>query len=83
MLKMPDSNEIQTADSVLTQVKMPDGHVDIGMIARQLRLCRAMLGAILDELECGDAGNIAGIAECATGVTAEIEGLWDVMRKPN
>jgi len=82
---MTDSNPIQISETVLSQVKMQDCQVDVLAVMRQIRLCRSTLGAILDELECGDvcAGAIVKIAEYTSGVTAEIESLWEAIGKSN
>jgi hypothetical protein len=80
---MTDSTPIQSPETVLTRSKLPDCSVDLPTVIRQIRVCRSTLGAILDELECGDIGAEAavGIAECAISVTAEIESLWKAAGK--
>jgi hypothetical protein len=80
---MTDSSPIQHPEAIPTHVKMPDWQVDVLTITRQIRLCRSTLGAILDELECRDLRTDAGvsIAECTSGVTAEIESLWEAIGK--
>jgi hypothetical protein len=56
---------------------------DLPSIARQLRLCRSTLGAVLEELECGQRSPTfyEEIGEYATSVTAEIEHLWECLKR--
>ncbi len=79
-------NANQSLETALTRVKMQDYPVDLPTIMRQIRLCRSTLGAILDDLEVGgeeSAGTSAKIVECTTGVTAEIESLWEAVKQSN
>jgi len=80
---MNNSNTNQNLETIPNRVKITDYPVDLPTIIRQIRLCRSTLGAILDELECGEASadTIVKIAECTTGVTAEIESLWEATKK--
>jgi hypothetical protein len=80
---MTDSTPIQSPEAVLTRAKLSDFSIDVATVMRQIRLCRSTLGAVLDELECGDVGveAIVGIAECTTSVAAEIESLWEATGK--
>jgi hypothetical protein len=80
---MNNSSTSQNRETISTRVKMTDYPVDLPTIMRQIRLCRSTLGAILDELECGEATaeTIEKIAECTTGVTAEIESLWEATKQ--
>jgi hypothetical protein len=82
---MTNFKHVQSSETTQTQGKMQDCQFDSMTIMRQIRLCRSILGAILDELEGGNAGADAGaierIAECTTGVTAEIESLWEAIGK--
>ena len=82
---MTNFNTNQSPETVSLRVAMPDYPVDFPTIMRRIRLCRSTLGAILDELECGDwsADTIPNIAECTTGVTAEIEGMWEAVKQSN
>ena len=80
---MNNSNPNQNRETVATRAELTDYSVDSPAIMRQIRLCRSTLGAILDELECGEAsaGTLEKIAECTTGVTAEIESLWEATKQ--
>ena len=80
---MANSNPIRSPEIGSTRARMPDYPVDMPAILRQIRLCRSTLGAILEELDCGDrsADTIENIAECTTGMTAEIESLWEAIKK--
>jgi hypothetical protein len=82
---MNNPNNSQSRETVPTRARMMDYPADLSMIMRQIRLCRSTMGAILDELECGNAtaDSIEKIAECTTGVTAEIEGLWQATKQPD
>jgi hypothetical protein len=62
---------------------MSDYQLDLPAVMRQIRLCRSTLGAILDELECGDRGHgaIEKIAIRAMSVTGEIEDLWEAIKQ--
>lgn len=78
-------SDLKTNQSVetKTRAKFTDFSVDLPSIIRQIRLCRSTLGAILDELESGgsSADTIEKIVECTTGVTAEIESLWEATKQ--
>jgi len=80
---MKNSNLIQSTDTPKTLIKAQDCLVDASTIMRQIRLCRSTLGAILDELECGDVGAdaVERIVECTIGVTADVESLWEAIGK--
>ena len=80
---MIDSTPTQGPETVQSLRQLPDCSVDVPTIMWQIRLCRSTLGAILDELECGevDAQAAVSIAECTIGVTAEIESLWEAIGK--
>jgi hypothetical protein len=62
---------------------MSDYQLDLPALVRQIRLCRSTLGAILDELECGDRsqGAIEKLAGSTMSVTGEIEGLWERIKQ--
>jgi hypothetical protein len=81
---MNNSSTSHSQETVSTRARMMDYPVDLPTIMRQIRLCRSTLGAILDELECAEARGeaIEKIAVCTTGVTAEIESLWEAMKQP-
>jgi hypothetical protein len=78
---MTNFNANQSPEAV--SPRMPDSPAHLLTIMRQVRLCRSTLGAILDELECGDwsANTFENLAECTIGVTAEIEGLWEAVKQ--
>ena len=82
---MSDFTTNQSLETVASRAKLADSSVDAPTIMRQIRLCRSTLGAILDELECREtsADAIEKIAECTTGVTAEIESLWEATKQSN
>lgn len=82
---MNGPNSSQSREMVSTRARMTDYAVDLPTIMRQIRMCRSTLGAVLDELECGNASgdNFDKIAECTTGVTAEIESLWEATKQPD
>jgi hypothetical protein len=79
---MADSNANKCPETISRGVKIPNNSDDLPAIIRQIRLCRSTLGAILDVLESGDghADAIERIAECTTGVSAEIESLWNAAK---
>jgi hypothetical protein len=62
---------------------MSDDQLDLPAVMRQVRVCRATLGAILDELECGDRspGVIEKLSECTTDVAGEIEDFWETIKQ--
>lgn len=72
-----------SAEIVSASANMSDSRLDLAAITRQVRLCRSTLGAILDELECGDRGHgtLEKLAECAMSVTGEIEDLWESIKQ--
>ena len=80
---MSNSNANYSAETASTRAIMSDYRFDLPAIVRQVRLCRSTLGAILDELECGDQrpGASERLAECTTGVTAVIESLWEAIKQ--
>jgi|tagenome__1003787_1003787.scaffolds.fasta_scaffold20965867_4 hypothetical protein len=82
---MNNPNNSQSRETVTTRAKIMDYPVDLPVIMSQIRLCRSTLGAILDELECVEASGdtIEKIADCTTGVTAEIESLWEATKQPD
>jgi hypothetical protein len=79
---MNNSNISQSEETVPTRPRTVDYAVDLVAIMRQIRLCRSTLGAILDGFECGNtsAGTIEKIADCTTGLTAEVESLWEATK---
>ena len=79
---MTNTNANYTAETASTRVTMPDYRFDLPAIERQIRLCRSTLGAILDELECGERSPeaIERLGECAMSVTGEIEALWETIK---
>jgi hypothetical protein len=60
-----------------------DYRLDLPFVVRQIRVCRSMLGAILEELEWSDLspGAVEQFAACSTSVTAEIEHLWETIKQ--
>jgi hypothetical protein len=82
---MNDPNTSQSPEMISTRLRTTDYAVDLSTTMRQIRLCRSTLGAILDELECGEASGdtIEKIADCTTSVTAEIESLWEATKQPD
>ncbi len=79
---MTSTDPNRSVESVPTRALISDFQVDLPSIIRQIRLCRSALGAILEELECGNPSPTAvnQIAEGSTGVTAEIEHLWETIK---
>ncbi len=82
---MNNSNTSQSQETIPSRARTADYAVDLVAIMRQIRLCRSTLGAILDQLECGKASadTIEKIADCTTGLTAEIENLWEATKQPD
>jgi hypothetical protein len=78
---MTPSNATYSTDAASTPI-VPEFRPDLNAVMKQIRLCRSTLGAILDELECGDQspGTIERLAERAIGVTGEIEELWETTK---
>jgi hypothetical protein len=78
-----DPNANSSVEMAPTRIIMPDYRFDLPAIERQIRLCRSTLGAILDELEGGDRspGAVERLGECTTGVTGEIEALWEAIKQ--
>ena len=80
---MTTSEPSKSADLTSARASMADYGQDLPTIIRQIRVCRSILGAILDELEDDDRNLAIGqVAECATSVAAEIESLWDTIKLP-
>ena len=81
---MNNSNISQSRETVPTGARTADDTVEVVAIMRQIRLCRSTMGAILDELESGNASadTIEKIADCTTGLTAEVESLWEATKQP-
>jgi hypothetical protein len=80
---MINSEPSKTADLASAPASMADYRQDLPAIIRQIRVCRSMLGAILDELDDGDRNPaVEKVAECATVVAAEIESLWEAIKLP-
>lgn len=79
---MTNSEPSNSAYLASARACMADYQQDLTAIIWQIRVCRSTLGAILDELE-GDDRNLAieKVAEYATGVAAEIESLWDAIKR--
>jgi hypothetical protein len=80
---MNTSEPSKSADLASARASIADYWQDLPAIIRQIRVCRSRLGAVLDELD-GDDRNLAieKVAECATGVAAEIESLWEAIKLP-
>ena len=81
---MKYSNINQSPETVATRAQFTDYSANLPAITKQIRLCRSTLGTVLDQLECGavSADTIEKIAECATGLTAEVESLWEATKQP-
>jgi hypothetical protein len=73
-----------SAETTSGRADMTDYCHDLPTIVRQVRVCRSMLGAILDEFECGAPTQDAldGIGEATLNLSAEIENLWAKVKKP-
>lgn len=81
------TNELsKSAESVFSlRAALASNPMDMPFILRQIRLCRSTLGAILEELESGDQSPraVERFGECATSVAAEIERLWETVKRSN
>ena len=79
---MMTSNANDTTEAASTTTFVPGNECDLAALVRQIRICRSALGAILDEIELGDRSEatIDKIAACITGVTGEIEALWEAAK---
>jgi hypothetical protein len=82
---MTSTNPTKSVEVFSIRGTMADDRLDLPSIIRQIRLCRSALGAILEELECGNPnpGTVEQVTECTTSVTAEIEHLWETIKKDN
>jgi hypothetical protein len=78
-----NSNANYVAETVATRPTMTDDRHDLPALMRRIRVCRATLGAILDELECGDRSPavVEKLAECTTNVAGEIEDFWETIKR--
>jgi hypothetical protein len=79
---MMTSNVNDTVEMASVPSLAPGNDSDLANLMRQIRICRSALGAILDELEAGErsAETLASLATCITGVTGEIEELWQAAK---
>ncbi len=56
--------------------------IELPVLAKQIRLCRSTLGAVLEELEAGEMApeSLEKIAERSMAAMAEIESLWETTK---
>jgi hypothetical protein len=80
---MTASEPTKSAQIALTRAAFADYQLDLPAIAKQLRLCRSTLGAVLEELEGCELSTESCelIGDCSTGVAAEIERLWESIKR--
>jgi hypothetical protein len=66
-----------------TRAAFADYQLDLPSIVKQIRLCRSTLGAVLEELDGGDRSAISceEIGDSSMGVAAEIERLWECIKR--
>ena len=80
---MTTSEPTKSAQIASTREAFADYQLDLPTIVKQIRLCRSTLGAVLEELEGHEltADSCELIGDYSTVAAAEIERLWDVIKR--
>ncbi len=80
---MISSESTKGVENDSTRAELPEFRQDLPSLVRQIRICRSTLGAVLEGLENADPSFVAfeKVGECSTSVTAEIERLWELVRR--
>lgn len=80
---MTTSEPTKSAQIASTRAAFADYQLDLPSIAKQIRVCRSTLGAVLEELEGREisADSCEPIGDCSSSVVAEIERLWDCIKR--